>query len=308
MYKKLIYLFVGLVAFGACNSSEDFDFKLNLVEGETYPYNMTATSDITQSMFGQTMKTKMIIAGNIDFEVVKDLGDSYDMLLKYNKMTMSMESPQGSIEFGSENPKEDDILSRSLAAFVEKPLSLNMSKTGKINSMGGFDELYDHIVSKFPELNESDKAQIVMQLEQSYGEEAFKGNIEMTTAIYPDNKVKKGQSWEVETLLSAGMDATVLNTYSLINEKDGKLNLKGKAIISTEEENNEYRDMDGMQVRYKFEGDMSSDIVIDAKTGWVLSAKVKQNLNGETEVKDSPEFPGGMSIPLELNTKINVGA
>jgi len=59
-----------------------------------------------------------------------------------------------------------------------------------------------------------------------------------------------------------------------------------------------------MPVKYDMVGTMTSDIKIDKETGWVSSANIDQSISGTAYIKDHPQMPGGLSIPMTMNNKM----
>ena len=58
-----------------------------------------------------------------------------------------------------------------------------------------------------------------------------------------------------------------------------------------------------MKTKYDLSGTMDADIRIDRKTGWIMDAKFIQQITGEAEIQDSPQMPGGISIPMKINNE-----
>ena len=53
-------------------------------------------------------------------------------------------------------------------------------------------------------------------------------------------------------------------------------------------------------------GTMTSEIKINRKTGWVIESKTSQTIQGTAQIKDNPQMPGGMSIPMTMNNEMTV--
>ena len=46
-------------------------------------------------------------------------------------------------------------------------------------------------------------------------------------------------------------------------------------------------------------------IKVDKNTGWIIEAKINQEMKGETQVNATPQMPDGMTIPMMMNNEIN---
>lgn len=275
---------------------------LNLELNEEYKQNTNAKATIVQDINGQKMTMVMIVKGNMTY-LVKTINDNdYDMEVRYESLVVEMQLPQGTMMFSSEKIDENDVFSMILSEMKNKPFQVIMAKNGKIKAVKNVESLFASAFNKFPDLTEEQMEQIKSQLMKAYGEEAFKGNIEMLTAIFPDKSVSKGDQWEIKTKLESGMSANMTTVYAL-EESDPNYNLiRGDSKIETEDKD-AYVDTNGMPMKYDLSGTMTSEIKVDKKTGWIIEARTNQEMKGDAYIKGNPQMPDGMKIPMELKSE-----
>jgi len=304
MKKIIILLFV--FASAHLGYSQKYTLQLELVAGETYTQNSQSQSTILQSMQGQNMEIKMDVKGKISFKVLSVEKDLYTLEAKYQSMSMTMAMPQGSMDFSSDK-KDSDPASAVMGAMVDKPFQMKMSKTGKITEVTGVEELFASATMALGQLDEMQKKQILEQIVQSYGGNAFKANMEISTAIFPDQKVGKGDSWKVNTKLESGaMNADVETTFSLTDVIDGTYVISGKSIMKPINSDT-CTQMAGMEMKYNMTaGSMTSTLKLDKTTGWVKEGDSTQEMDIDLVLKDSPQVPGGMTIPMQIDTKMKI--
>jgi len=209
------------------------------------------------------------------------------------------------LEFSSEKNDEKDIFSTILSAMKNKPFLVKMTKTGKVNEVKNIESVFSGIFEKFPQLTDIQKQQIQSQLMQAYGEKAFKGNLEMCSAIFPDFQVSKGDKWIIKTKLESGMAANMETTYELKEVNDSYCLLSGTSRIESADKD-AYIQSNGMPLKYDMSGTMSSEIKINRKRGWIIESKINQALKGTAQVKDNPQMPGGMTIPMTMNNEMTI--
>ena len=140
---------------------------------------------------------------------------------------------------------------------------------------------------------------------QAYGEKAFKGNIEMVTAIFPATAVVKGDKWTLNTKLEAGMSADLETQYQLADVQESYYLIHGDSKLSTLDKD-AYMQTNGMSFRLDLTGTMTSDLKINKKNGWIMEAKITQNLKGETHFKESEQFPEGLKIPMTMTSDMTI--
>jgi hypothetical protein len=61
-----------------------------------------------------------------------------------------------------------------------------------------------------------------------------------------------------------------------------------------------------MDVKYDLTGTMTSEIKISKETGWTINSSINQDISGNVEFKDNPQMPGGMTVPMSINTTMKM--
>ncbi len=214
-----------------------------------------------------------------------------------------MKMPQGTMEFNSEKNNPNDIFSKILGAIIDKPFEVKMSKSGKVTDVKNVEDLWENAINQFEQIPEAQKEQLRAQITKAYGSKALKGNIEMVTAIYPENPVKKGDKWTVNTNLESGMSAKVTTAYEFADQTADFALIKGNSSIKTADKD-AYIENNGMKMKYDLEGTMSSEIKVDNNSGWIIEAKIKQAIEGDTYIKENPQIPNGMKIPMTMKSEM----
>lgn len=300
--KRIFHLLIALVLFTTCQAQKQ-KLELNLTKGEIYTQKMESNVSILQSVNGQQVNMNMSINAKMAYKVTDIQNAVYDMEVSYESLIMKMSLPNGTMEFSSEKEDENDIFSTILGTMKNKPFLVKMTKAGKVNEVKNIEAVFSNMFDKFPQLNDVQKQQIKGQIMQAYGEKAFKGNMEMCSAIFPDSPVAKGDKWTINTQLEAGMSAKMETVYELKEMSDSHYQIFGNSKIETADKD-AYIESNGMPLKYDMAGTMTSDIKIDNKTGWTKSALIDQSLKGTAYVKDNPQIPGGLTIPMTMNNKM----
>ncbi len=296
-----ILLFASII-FASCQS-QSTNLSLRLEKGKEYKQVTNSELFMTQEFNEQKINMEMVIKGTMSF-LVKDTNENgYDMEAKYEKLSMSMNMPQGTMEFSSEKEDVNDIFSSILVAMTDKSFEVKMSKTGKVIEVKNMEALWERAINQFDQIPEAQKEQLKAQIIKSYGSKKLKGNIEMVTAIYPENPVSKGEKWTVNTNLESGLSAKVTTNYEFSNQTADFALIKGNSTIKTANKD-EYVKTNGMSMKYDLSGTMSSEIKVDNTSGWIIEAKIKQEIAGDTYIKENPQMPNGMKMPMTLKNNM----
>ena len=302
--KKILGFVFLLLLVTSCEAKKE-RLELNLTKGETYTQQMASSMSILQTINGQEVKTNMSVHGKMTYKVIDIQNSVYEIEVRYESLALKMSMPGGTMEFSSEKNDANDILSTLLGVMKNKPFLVKMTKTGKVNEVKNIENLFSDMFSKTPTLNEMQQQQIRQQLMQAYGEQAFKGNLEMCSAIFPDSTVTKGDKWVIKTKLESGMAANMETSYELKETEDTFYIISGISKIATADKD-AYIQSNGMPLKYDMTGTMTSEIKINRKTGWVIESKTSQTIQGTAQIKDNPQMPGGMSIPMTMNNEMTV--
>lgn len=307
--KKIFYVAVLLlVVAGACNTQK-MNLALNLEPNETYSQVMTAKSTIEQSAMGQKMEIDMEITSGHSYSVKGKEDDNFIIDVVYDSMRMHMNSDFMEMHLNSEALTDETgnsadpmdsvnrMMNKILKSMTGNAFTIVMNPKGKVEEVRNIENLYNNITESFGEaFDEAQLEQFKQQMSQSFGADAFSGNLEMASAIFPEEPVEVGDVWQVETELITTVQAKVVTTYELMEVTDGAYIVHGDAEITS---SNEAFETNGMSMTYNLNGSMTSDLKVDKKTGWVLEGDIKQIIEGEAKAE-------GMAIPMKITTEMEI--
>jgi hypothetical protein len=275
---------------------------LNLAKGETYYTVTVSNSTISQTFNGQDVNYTIGMSGKTAFKVIDIVDTVYNMEVSYKSIGMKMQTPQATMDFNSDAKDPQDLPSKLLAALRDKPFLVSISKNGRVLSVKNIDKIMTSVFDGITSVDSTQKAQVKTQFTQSFGEAAFKGNLEQTLAIYPGKKVAKNDTWVIHVQLESTMSANITTTYQLLDITDAGYVIHGDGKLATLSD--KVSKINGMEATYALTGTMKSDINVDKKTGWVTQAKLKQDMSGNFNIKDNPQVPGGMTVPMTVHSDV----
>lgn len=300
--KHVLYSLLLMGVISHCYSQK-FKPALNLVKGNTYYLTSNASSTIIQTVSGQQSTVNLSFSFNMAFKVLNLTDSVYNMEVSYNWLIMKMDLAENSIDLDSKKNDPQDLPSTMLAAMMNKPFNLEMTRTGRIKSVTNIEKMINSALQNIPGADSVKKAQFIAQFMQSFGPNAFKGSVEMGTAIFPATPVAKGESWTVNTKLMSPTQTTVSVNYQLADVIANTCFIHGDGTLITDAGATPVS-INNITVKYNLKGSVISDIRIDKTTGWINSSKLKQVMMGDMQFADSPSLPGGMTVPISFNTDV----
>lgn len=299
--KKLFPLFA-LVLLFACTKSHQLE--LNLEKGKSYHQNLKSVMHLKQEINGQAMDITVNMNANLAFDIQEATDESYTAKVHYNKMNLAMETPMGQTEFKSEANESSPIMDKIMKKFTENSFIVELNKNGTVKSVSGMDALINSLLTDLDSVPPIQINQIKSQLNEAFGEDALKSNIEMMTAIFPNTPVKVDDTWTSNITLKTAFKSSIENQFTLVEYNDNEAVLEGMANISSKQ--TEPQQLNGMNATFDLAGTMKSTITIDTKSGWISNASVQQDIKGDVDVEANALMPNGMQIPMSVITDITI--
>lgn len=301
--KKVVSIIVILCSV-TLSYAQKVKLELNLKKGEEYMQMMNMTSGISQEFQGQKMQVTVQLKGALSYVVTDVTAEGFQMDVTYKQLSIDMKIPmaQKEMSYSSEKNDSTDVMSSLLKGMTGTAFQVLLSKTGKVLSVQNLDKLFQKNLTSISNLPADQLAQFKGQLESSYGKESFKGNFEMITNIYPEEKVKVGDQWQIENNLQSGFVGNLNSTYSLATIEKDYYEIKGEGSIKTDKSTSLLETDGNMQI--DLNGKVLSDIKIDKKSGWILDATLQQTIDGAFTMGVPMGDAKGMSIPVHINNTI----
>ena len=301
--RKILSLVIVVLILTSCQKK--VKLELNLTKNETYLQKFTSDIMMTETVNGQPVDINMTVGGTLSFKVLEIHDSIYNMEVKYKNITMKMNMHGQNVEFNSEKKDSNDIFSTIMGYMTGKSFYMDLSKNWKIKEVRGTDSIFAGIFDLFPSIPEDKKQQIKEQMKQSFGEKTFKGNIQMTATTFPDTKIGKGDKWKTSSILESSMTSNIETEFELKDITDSCFVIIGSSKLKTIDKGDGFG-FGKLKIKYNMTGTLISEIKIDKKTGWIVTGKVNQEMSGDAKVMDSPEYPGGMNIPMKMKNVMSV--
>jgi hypothetical protein len=278
-----------VAAFVITNAVAQTTLQLNLQKGETYYQTNKTNLDVSMSISGMSMAIISASDQKYAFKVVNLDGDNYDLEVVFERLSMSTTTPQASISYSSENPK--DAISSALAEATKHSFNIKMNKLGEVLEVTNFDKFLDATLSQNSEIFEAEKQQIKQLLEEA------RNSISSSISIYPKMAVSTGDIWETTNSATSGGISINSTSKFTLSESTASYNKISGAITLQSDPNAApmYDPSMGGSIKYKISGTGNIDITLDAKSGWIIEANTKQNVKGDLQIVEA-----GMDIPLNM--------
>lgn len=246
--------------------------QYNLSVGDSFTIHQEAVQHITQDIDGTIQEIDNKLSGMMSFEVIKSEKESITFEMNFTNLKMLMSSPTlGELSnVDSSSDDTEDIMSLMFKGILNIPVTIVMSKNGKITSVTGGDKLIESMFKAAditqPEIIEASKG----ALEKQFGSDALSSSFEQMTYLFPTGKVKVGDTWknnyegDMSTTNMWTLTDYDANTYKLSGTAEANMSSIDEAVIMT------------------LTGNQSTTVIGNSKTGLFTEIVVTGENTGNT--------------------------
>ncbi|MDG5814023.1 DUF6263 family protein [Chitinispirillales bacterium ANBcel5] len=306
--KKAVFALPLLVLLVFRTNADQIDISLRLNKGDSYKVKVVSTSNIEQSIEGQTfdVESEMVTIATQTVDSVFDDG-TYLISMKYDSLheeTKSTSMPYLN-EFGEDAASEmiNEVL-------VGKKFYFRLTPKWKIVDISGVDEIMQGVIGAVLDQEEYKDQALELYpvieefLSQIVSEEALVEMFQHVSGAFPDEPVAVGSKWDQSVSLNLGMAAMdVVTHYSLEEISAERIVLDFKSRVSKSDDIPTIN-LGPAEMKLSMEGEQNGKMVLDPVTFWPVKTTLEQDLAGDAEmVIPGMEGTGGMKIPMSTKTK-----
>lgn len=244
--------------------------KYNLKNGDKYLSTMTMGQEIDMEVQGQSMVINQDMNFEFGYAVSDVTADSFNLhttinAIKMDQTVMGMEIKYDSKDTSTyNNPMVGTKISDQMNSLINKEIVTTTSVDGNVGTidlgdMGSDNEVASNMKSSFSQ------------------------------AVYPDHKVKVGDSWENDITTSGIAEMNMHLTYTLTKatRKQAFIDVKGT--------------IESPDATAQLKGTISGEMIVDRKTGWVIHSTFDQDFEMQME-RQGMSFPATISGTYEINS------
>lgn len=252
------------------NSSGEIELKLNLTKGKIYEMKMVLVSQTEMNMMGQTINSNTNMEMGMGYEV-KDILANGNFLVRttYKTIKMSGDAMGMKYEYNSETDSASGIQAKKMGEGMKKMIGqyteIEMDKTGK-----------NIKTTMSPGLTSGDK-------------KGGDGMTNLNYTVFPDKKLKVGDTWESDIDQKMGNTEVIIKTkFKLVSVKDGvaEISMDGTLGLKPGSEG-------------EITGTQKGTVNVEIATGMNKNVTIDQDI--QMEMNDM-----GMKMPMKMKNKITI--
>ena len=257
--------------------------KLNLSTDESYYHDNITKVKMSQEIQGEFLTTDVIYGGKMRFKVKERKDSLYRLEVEFQ--TLHFSTNVGETKFSADTEKVDslNVFDLVLKEMIKSPFEAVITDYGIVKNVE-MEKVFDNLLSLDLNMSKLDKAHAIFTLQQTFGEKAMKGSIEMFTAIYPKGPVKVGDIWNNSIRLETISGVTMNNQFELLNRDQNKTTIKINSETVSDKDDS-FIEMNGEFYRISSKGKTEAIYILDSQTGWIKECQIVQEIKGLNERK-----------------------
>jgi hypothetical protein len=169
-----------------------------------------------------------------------------------------------------------------------------LNKYGLVNNVSGVDAMLDSMAKNMGLTDSLVTSAFKTQMEGQYNAESIKSQMKKTLIIYPDKELNKGDKWSADESVSVPFSMNIQTTYELADYDENTATINVSSDIFTDGGS---MTVNGATMTPDLTGVQSGTIIVDRKTGLVLSTETEQLITGAMNMTS----PSEMEIPIEIS-------
>jgi hypothetical protein len=277
-------VFVGVVVWLAASAlpaagawaQKKVPLRLALKQGQSYTLSSTSKLQSATSFGGIARKQTETVAVTVTLKVSKvDADGTIRAACTYDAVRVEGDGRDG--KYAYDSAKGGDVpdfpAARQYAALAGLPLEVVLTSRGEVKEVTGAEEIPAGRPASTGAGDGEDDAD-EPDVPASSGNDVVREHLQEMFVQFPEKPVPVGHAWNVERKRGASMPLAVNRAYLLKAATNGKAYVLMKSAARS--------DPDAAEAvgRHDVEGTGSGTVVIDAETGWVVSANEKLALSG----------------------------
>jgi hypothetical protein len=305
-----IRLAVALLVTACCCAAwaqdDKLELRLRLKQGEVYRLKTTVEQKINQTVGANAQATEQTFAVGYRMAVESvDAAGNMKVATTYDSVQFRQKGPSGAVEYDSANPpKQVPAGARAFAALAGLGFKSTVTPTGKVTAVEGLDAMFAEMVRKLELPEGPQKAAVQKALNEQFGEEAMKQNLQNVFALYPEKPVAVGESWRRRVVVAKGFPMVLEGAYTLKSRDGGVAHIDIKATLSPNEAAGPVELGTG-KMSYDLKGEQSGTAEVDEATGWTRSLTTNQTVSGALRFQAAGGVPEANN-PITLQEKVTI--
>jgi hypothetical protein len=291
----LSFLVLAFTSLPADEIQLQYQFKV----GDEYSWVQSKKNSVKYSFMGMDQEMHNNMHGEYQLKVIEVTPKFSKIEVQFKKLKTSSKSLIGQMIMDSASPEETEG-NKMVKAIVDKPFFVYLNSRGEVQKTEGTDNIFSDI--KDPGSEDKEQQLMYAFLKQFLSEPALKASFKEAFVVYPENKVKQGDSWEVTMQPGMNFPMILENKWNIVEILPAIANLTADGKIRTTDKNQSI-EFAGIKAKADLAGTQSGKTNVSLKSGWPSKQEALAELKGTMTFLAGGMIPTDMEVPVEVRYK-----
>jgi len=299
--KKILFLsalIVGTSFFAT--AQKEYKLQYSFKKGDTYEWSQSASSKqhIVGPGFDQNNET--VVKTNAVMKIMEVTPKGAKFEIEYTKLSTSTSNPQTNIQMDSEGDTAKNLPNKIMRAMKGKKFNFTLTKDGAVESIENVENLWSGLTAANG-FNETQIVTMKQSLENSFGKNAIKLNLEVAMVRYPEHKIKVGLNWNSKTETGTPIPLKTENVWTLESAEDPAATVVADGQITTTDTTKVITLPPGLRATTNFKGRRVVKSHINLGTGWPETSRAYAEQKGFMVLLAGGQIPEDMKMDVDVN-------
>ncbi|XLS27884.1 DUF6263 family protein [Flavobacteriaceae bacterium M23B6Z8] len=264
--------------------------RYQLAPGDTFHIKQQSDQTLIQKMEGVDNIVSNHIEAIMEFKVIKELPQAYEMQITFTDIKMNIHSNLSGEILNMDAAKSKENSQNSIfKTLLNYPLTVILKTNGDIVEIKGCEKLIEHMLDKANIKDPFTRELMRTSLENDFGTNALSQSYKQMTYFYPNKEVTLNESWHTTNKGSLETD----NTWKLLSLNNKKATLTANGIV--------HMNVSKSGMMMQLSGIQKARLIANTYTGFLQELTIEGVAKGNSEIELEE---GTKEIPTVITSKI----
>ena len=251
--------------------------QFNLSNGKSYVYETAWNMD--QTIMNQPSTVNIsgvygieVLSEEAGIRTLKGVYRNFKMYMKMMGMEIDVDTDKPNTPVAGDENNPSTMVARVFSGIAGKTFTMKVDQEGKVIEVSGIEEMVKSMVDSM-DFDANTKQQMQASLEDQFNEQSIKDAFAQAFYIFPNKKVKDGDSWTKTFTMGGKTPSKQTTTYTVTDIEGDIVTLDTKTDISSVGE-------------MEISGSQTGKVLVDSRTGLMVNGNFDQNMKVKVQGMD----------------------
>lgn len=267
--------------FTTLQAQAQVEIALRLDKGSTFCLNTLNKVTITETIHGAEQRMVNTEKGAFCYKVVEELDSLFLLETVFTHLSQQIESPGSIVNYSSDKPSQEDVISTLFSNVLNKPFLVWMRKDYTWKETKGLDSVFlnSYREYKLPPDTKRYLDSLILEMIKGF----TRNDADLTAVLYNSKRMIPGEVWTTSTYSDNIIPMQDSCTYYLSETTGELLTLSGSGVVSST--GDKKRNGDEL-TSYEMKGNSEVSVTYFKNSFWIKTGTLTTKLKGLAMVRN----------------------